>query len=102
MVVSVDGAGSATGCSNANVQTRPCISFRLVVGRDLFLWHLLVAHLSDDPLCAYGGAARMRPVAASGHIRRSVPGSILCRARAHRFSLWSRRLVSRAAALGFA
>src|SRR6266566_1558029 len=72
----------------------------LVVGRDLFLWHLLVAHLPDNPLCPYYGAARIRPVATSGHIRRSVPGSILCRARAHRSSLWSRSLVRRAAALG--
>src|SRR5712692_10193849 len=94
-------AGPAAGRCNANDQSRPRIPAGLVVGRDLFLRHLLVANVSDGPLRAYWGGARLRPVAASGNMRRLVPCSILRRACAACISLRSRSLVSRALPLGF-
>src|SRR5436853_6999095 len=49
----------------------------LVMGHDLFLWNLLVAHLSDDPLCAHQRLVCISAPAVAHTSRRCVPRPLL-------------------------
>ena len=52
---------------------------RLALGHDLFLWDLLVANLSDDPLRTDARLDRLFAVADSDSFCSALPSPVLCR-----------------------
>src|SRR5258706_3081329 len=79
--------------------TRTC--FGLVVGRDLLLWNMLVAYLSNDSLRAYFCLAGISASIIANCIGRLVPCAVQFVAVSIDRLFWSGRCLSGAAAVGF-
>src|SRR5260370_83666 len=73
----------------------------LVVGRNLLLWNVLVAHLSYDPLCAYFSSIGLSAFTVAYCVGRGVSRSLQLDAVSTCRSNWSRRTPCRAALVGY-
>src|SRR5205807_7733167 len=101
VVAGLDRFGAITVCGRDGFQNSFRVSAGASVGNDLFLWNVLVADLSDDPLRRCFSLAGLPAAADSGRLRFSFSGAGLRRYFASRQTIWQRCDLGSAACLGF-
>src|SRR5439155_21514942 len=93
------GSLSSSGRPTRALRTRPVVG--LVMGRNILLWNLLVAHLSDDPLRALICLAGLSTFTGANCPGRGVPRPLQPTALSAGRSFWPRGGLHGAALMGF-
>src|SRR5882762_4351231 len=86
----MDRIDALTVGSRSTLESGTRVRAGLVVGRNLLLWNLLVAHLSNDPLCAYFSLAGLSTFIVAYCTGRSVSRCIQLAVVATDHSNWFR------------
>src|SRR5207253_4379299 len=89
-------------CRSLYAQRPPSVRAGFVMGSDLLLWNVLVADVSDDPLCSRSGVGGLSALFASGSFSRSIPGGFLSAVVPRHCPFWYRGDFHRSAYLDFA
>ena len=100
MAASVGRISATSNCYCTANQSLTGVSVGLVMGDRLFLRHVLVAHLSDDPLRAHCPVAGLSVVGTASRLGGHFPRPVQCRVASIGRAFWCRGSLRRAAQLG--